>query len=131
MDLAGELRKASQAARGLEKYLPAFQAVLLGFPQATLPAMRQNFYWAKYNIQGKPTYVLTHILAASDGAARAVVQRQYYVSTGYNAEQAVAGFLPVQGEPSSSTRATRSPTRWRALAAPSSVASGAASWPTR
>jgi len=97
MDLAGELRKASQAARGLEKYLPAFQAVLLGFPQATLPAMRQNFYWAKYNIQGKPTYVLTHILAASDGAARAVVQRQYYVSTGYNAEQAVAGFLPVQG----------------------------------
>ena len=36
-------------------------------------------------------------LAASDGAARAVVQRQYYVSNGYNAEQAVAGFLPVQG----------------------------------
>jgi len=71
-------------------------AVLLGYPQGTLPAMRQNFYWAKYNIQGKPTYVLTHILAASDGAARAVVQRQYYASTGYNAEQAVAGFLPVQ-----------------------------------
>ncbi len=71
-------------------------AVLLGYPQATLPTMRQNFYWAKCNIQGKPTYVLTHILAASDGAARAVVQRQYYVSTGYNAEQAVASFLPVQ-----------------------------------
>ena len=35
-------------------------------------------------------------LAAADGAARAVVQRQYYVSTGYNAQQAVAGFLPVQ-----------------------------------
>src|SRR2546430_2772590 len=55
MDLAGELRKASQAARGLEKYLPAFHAVLFGYPQATLPTMRQNFYWAKYNIQGKPT----------------------------------------------------------------------------
>ena len=25
------------------------------------------------------------------------MQRQYYVSTGYNAEQAVAGFLPAQG----------------------------------
>ncbi len=24
-------------------------------------------------------------------------QRQYYVSSGYNAEQAVAGFLPVEG----------------------------------
>jgi hypothetical protein len=28
---------------------------------------------------------------------RGVVQRQYYVSTGYNAEQAVAGFVAVQG----------------------------------
>lgn len=96
IDVGGELRKASQAARGLEKYLPAFHAVLLGYPQATLPAMRQVFYWVRYDIQGKPTYVLTHIVAASDGAARAVVQRQYYASTGYNAEQAVAGFLPVQ-----------------------------------
>src|SRR5260370_16689987 len=82
--------------KGLEKDA---QAVRLGYPQATLPTMRQNFYWAKCNIQGKPTYVLTHILAASDGASRAVVQRQYYVSTGYNAEQAVAGFLPVQEGP--------------------------------
>jgi hypothetical protein len=96
-DVASDLGKAGQAATGLQKYLPAFHAVLLGFPKATLPEMRQNFFWVQYNIQGKPTYVLTHILAASDGAARAVVQRQYYVSTGYNAEQAVAGFLPVQG----------------------------------
>ncbi len=34
--------------------------------------------------------------ASSAGAARAVVQRQYYVSTGYNAEQAIAEFLPVK-----------------------------------
>ena len=40
---------------------------------------------------------MQHLLAASDGAARAVVQRQHYVSTGYNAQQAVAGFLPVSG----------------------------------
>ena len=96
-DLASDLRKASQAAKGLEKYLPKFQAVLLGYPQATVPGMQENFLWIKYNIQGKPTYVLQHVLAAADGAARAVVQRQYYASTGYNGEQAVAGFLPVQG----------------------------------
>ncbi len=58
--------------------------------------MQQNFYWTSDQIDGKPTYALTHVLSASDGPARAVVQRQYYVSTGYNCEQAVAGFLPVQ-----------------------------------
>jgi hypothetical protein len=95
-DVAEDLRKASQAARVLRKYLPAFHAVLLGFPQATIPEMRQSFYWVNAIMDGKPTYVLTHILAASDGAARAVVARQYYVSASYNAAQVVAGFLPVQ-----------------------------------
>ena len=48
-------------------------------------------------IHGEFTYVLQHTLVVADGAARAVAQRQYYVSTGYNGEQAVAGFLPVPG----------------------------------
>ncbi len=96
-DVASDLRKASEAAKGLAKYLPAFQKVLLGYPKATAPELRQNFFWVKSVIQGKPTYVLTHILVAPDGAARAAARRQYYVSTGYNAEQSVAGFLPVQG----------------------------------
>jgi hypothetical protein len=96
-DLASDLRKAGEAAKGLQKYMPAFHAVLQGYPKATVPGMQEHLFWVKYNIQGKPTYVLTHVLAAADGPARAVVQRQYYVSTGYNGEQAVAGFLPVQG----------------------------------
>lgn len=97
-DLAADLRKAGEAAKGLQKYLPGFHAVLLGYPKATLPGMQEHMFWVKYLIQGKTTtYVLTHILAAAEGPTRAVVQRQYYVSTGYNAEQAVAGFLPAQG----------------------------------
>ena len=97
-DLAADLRKAGEAAKGLQKYLPAFHAVLLGYPKATVPGMQEHLFWVKYLIQGKTTtYVLTHVLAAAEGPVRAVVQRQYYVSTGYNAEQAVAGFLPVQG----------------------------------
>jgi hypothetical protein len=59
--------------------------------------MQEHFFWVKYAIQGKPTYVLTHVLVAPGGAARAVVTRQFYASTGYNGEQAVAAFLPVQG----------------------------------
>ena len=96
-DPASDLRKASQATHGLQKYLPAFQKVLVNYPQATLPGMQQNFFWMKSLIEGKITYILTHVLVASDGAARAVVRREYYASTAYNAEQSVAGFLPVQG----------------------------------
>ena len=95
-DVGGSLRKASESARELQKYLPAFHQVLTGFPKATAPGTQQNFYWVSYDIDGTPTFVLTHTMAAADGAVRAVVQRQYYASTGYNAEQAVAGFLPVQ-----------------------------------
>ena len=96
-DHAADLRKASEATAGLKKYLPTFQAVLLGYPKVTASQVRENFFWVKSIIQGKPTYVLTHIMAAPDGAARAIVRRQYYASTGYNGEQSVAGFLPVQG----------------------------------
>jgi hypothetical protein len=95
-DPGGDLRLATKAAHQLTKYLPSLQQLLLDYPKGSVPGLSQNFYWATYNADGKPTYVLTHVLAASEGAARAVVQRQYYVSTGYNAEQAIAAFLPVQ-----------------------------------
>jgi hypothetical protein len=95
-DVAGALRKASAAVPFLTTYVPAFQAVLVGYPQTTLAGMREVFSWVDYDIQGTATYALTHTLGAADGAARVLVQRQYYVSTGYNAEQAVAVLLPVQ-----------------------------------
>ena len=94
-DVASDLRKASQSSPLFEKYMPAFHGVLLGYPQTTVPGMRQDFRWVSYSIENKPTYVLVHMLSAADGAARAIVQRHYYVSTGYNGQQAVAAFLPV------------------------------------
>jgi hypothetical protein len=95
-DPAADLRRASDAARGLKKYLPGFQKVLIDYPKATVPGMSETFHWLNYNMDGKTTFVLTHVMSAPDGDAAAVVQRQFYVSTGYNAEQAVAAFLPVQ-----------------------------------
>jgi hypothetical protein len=95
-DVGGDLRKITQATRLLQKYMPAFQTVLLDYPKATVPDLQQSFFWVRYDISGTPTYVLTQVLAAPIGEARVVAQRQYYVSTGYNAGQAVAGLLPVQ-----------------------------------
>jgi hypothetical protein len=96
-DPAADLRKASEATQELKKYLPAFRNVLLDYPKASASGLQQNFFWLKSLIHGKTTYVLVHLLGAPDGAAQAGARREYYVSTGYNAEQSVAGFLPVQG----------------------------------
>jgi hypothetical protein len=59
--------------------------------------IQESFFWMRSIIHGKPTYVRQQTMAVADDNARAVMQRQYYVSTGYNGEQAVAGFLPVRG----------------------------------
>jgi len=96
-DSASDLRKAAESTKGLQTYLPAFQKVLLNYPQVLAPGMQQSFFWLKSLIEGKTTHVLTHVLVVADGAARAAVRREYYASAGYNAEQSVAGFLPVQG----------------------------------
>lgn len=96
-DPASDLRKASEATRGLQKYMPTFQKVLIDYPKATLPGMEEKFFWLKSLIHGEMTYVLAHVMVAADGAARVVARREYYVSTGYNTEQSVGGFLPVQG----------------------------------
>ena len=94
-DPAADLRLATEASKGLEKYAPAFQKVLAGYPGAKPPGLTENFYWVAYDISGEPTYVLNHTMTAPDGDAVVVLQRQYYVSSGYNAVQAVVGFLPV------------------------------------
>ena len=96
-DLAADLRRASQATQDIHVHLPGFQKVLLGYPQAALPGMQERFFWLKSVIHDETTYVLVHFLVAADGAARVFARREYYVSTGYNAEQTLAGFLPVQG----------------------------------
>src|SRR5262245_17973775 len=96
-DHAADLRKASEASVGFKKYLPAFYAVLLGYPKAAMPQMRENFFWMKSIIEGKATYILTHLMGAPDGGAYALARRQYYASTNYNGEQSVAGFLPAAG----------------------------------
>jgi hypothetical protein len=95
-DTASDLRRAGQAAQSVHKYLPAFQQVLIGYPRATLAGTQERFFWLKSLIHDQVTYILVHVLVATDGAARVVMQREFYVSTGYNAEQTLSMFLPVQ-----------------------------------
>jgi hypothetical protein len=62
------------------------------------PAGTENVYrWMQIDAHGVPTLVLVHAMIVPDGDAIIVLQRQFYVSEGFNCEQAVAAFLPAEG----------------------------------
>ena len=92
---ADDLRSATQSLKQLQKYVPAAYAFLLDYPNAKPPGTVEVFRWSQIEAHGVPTVVLQQGLYIPDGQAWIVAQRQFYVSTGYNCEQAVAAFLPV------------------------------------
>lgn len=95
--VADDLRKSLDALENLKKYAPAAYTAMLSYP-ASLPAGSEDgFAWVHLEAHDVPTIVLTQGLFVPDGDAYLVMQRQFYVSEGFNGEQAVAGFLPAQG----------------------------------
>jgi hypothetical protein len=90
-----DLRSATQASQALHKYAPNAYAFLLGYPQGKPTGTEEVTRWSQIEAHGVPTIVLTQLVWIPDGDAWVVAQRQFYVSTGYNCEQAVAAFLPV------------------------------------
>jgi hypothetical protein len=93
---ADELRSASQAAKRLQNYVPAAYQMLLDYPASKAPGTQEAFRWTRYTAHGEPTVSLTHSLFVPDGDAWVIVQRQFYVSTGYNSEQAIGALLPAK-----------------------------------
>ena len=93
---ADELRTATAASVALEKYAPAAYRALAEYPEATPPGTEEAFQWTQFQAHDVPTIALTHMMLVPDGAAWIALQREYYVSSGYNVEQAIAAFLPTQ-----------------------------------
>ena len=93
---ADDLRRAVQAAKGLQKYAAAFHQVLANYPQGATPALQQEFFCLRYAMSGRPTFALRHRMSMPVDDAYVVADRDYYVSSGYNDTQAVGALLPVQ-----------------------------------
>lgn len=96
-DVAADLRSQLQSMKGLQKYAPAFYAMANGYPGSKVSGSEEVFRWMHFNAHDVPTIALVHGIFAPDGDAILALQRQYYVSEGFNGEQAIAAFLPVQG----------------------------------
>jgi hypothetical protein len=92
---ADDLRRATEAAKGLKKHVPAFYYVLLDYPKANSAGLTQRFFCLRYAISGRPNLTLRHRLAMPVDDAYVVADREFYVSHDYNETQAVAGLLPV------------------------------------
>jgi hypothetical protein len=107
---ADELTTAVKASARVQKYAPSAYQLLLAYPDAKPPGTEESFRWTHFQAHGTPTLSLTHVLLIPDGDAWLISHRQFYVSTGYNAEQAFAAILPAQGGGSVLVYGTRTST---------------------
>lgn len=94
---AAELRTATEASKKLAQYAPAAYQYLLSYPDGKPAGTEEAFHWTSFEGHGVPTLSLTHVMIVPEGDARIVAQREFYVSTGYNVEQALVAFLPTVG----------------------------------
>lgn len=94
---ADDLRSATAAHRILKKWAPAAYQLMLDYPKGRPAGTEEAFRWSEISAHGAPAFVLTHELYIPDADAWLGIQRQFYVSSGYNCEQAVVAFLPVTG----------------------------------
>ena len=92
---ADSLRRATEAAKGLKKYAPAFHETLLNYPQGKPAGLQERFFVIRYAMGGRPNFTLRHRLALPIGDAYVAADREFYVSHDYNETQAVGALLPV------------------------------------
>jgi hypothetical protein len=65
------------------------------YPDGRPGDFAEDLYWVQFRANGEDTIALEHVFQATFDEVPVLVQRQYYVSASYNAEQAIVGFLPV------------------------------------
>jgi hypothetical protein len=94
---ADDLRSATTATKRLQTLVPAAYQLVLDYPAAKPARTEEAYRWSHLMAHGVPTLALAHSLYVPDGDGWIVVQREFYVSGGYNCEQAIAAFLPMKG----------------------------------
>ncbi len=90
-----ELRSATEAASLLNKYVPDLWRLLRFYPHGRPAALEERFYLLRYDLDGRPNYILRHRMALPFNGGVALVDRDFYVSHGYNTSQAISGLFPV------------------------------------
>ncbi len=90
-----ELRSAAQAASLLDQYAPALWQSLLSYPHGKPANLEERFYLLRYDTDGRPNYALRHRMVMPFSGGVGLVDRDFYVSHGYNTFQGVSGLIPI------------------------------------
>jgi hypothetical protein len=96
-DPAADLAAVIATARKSALLPAAFYDLLDNYPQGIPADLVETHYWSQFTAHGADTIALVHTMQGTFAGTLIGVQRHYYVSTGYNVEQAITGFLPVKG----------------------------------
>jgi hypothetical protein len=90
-----ELRASTEAAVLLNQYVPALFQLLRSYPHGKPADLNERFYVLRYGLDGRPNYTLRHRMVLPFRGGVALVDRDFYVSHGYNTSQAISGLIPV------------------------------------
>ena len=92
---ADELRAAAEGASLLDHYAPVLWQLLRSYPRGKPAELEERFYVLRYELDGRPNYTLRHRMVSPFSGGVALVDRDFYVSHGYNTSQAISGLVPV------------------------------------
>jgi hypothetical protein len=90
-----DLAAFNRGARATRTFATKVYDLLDRYPDDIPPGFAENHYWTQFRAHGEDTIALEHVFQVTLDDSAVLVQRQYYVSRGYNAEQAIVAFLPV------------------------------------
>jgi hypothetical protein len=90
-----DLAAFNRGARASRVLATTVYDLLDRYPDDVPPDFAENHYWMQFRAHGEDTIALEHVFQVVLDETAVLVQRQYYVSQGYNAEQAIVAFLAV------------------------------------
>jgi len=88
------LQSISEITAVLEKFYPKFHKILLEYPKIKDPDLKEQFFWLKMIVEGRPTFTLIHRMAMEENGAHVVAARHFYASQAYNGQQELGILLP-------------------------------------
>ena len=87
----------ARLAPQLGKLAPGVAEAILDYPRASRFPTDEAFFWIAYETEGRPVFTLRHRLSLRVGPGIVAVDRELYVSHGYDDMQAIALAFPDRG----------------------------------
>ena len=94
---ADDLRIAAESATLVQQAVPDLYQAFLAFPDQGVADVENRFFWTEQVADDRPVYILTHRMTQQRPDLLVLLSRDFYVSHSFNASQASAGALPVEG----------------------------------